>query len=268
MSAKTGGSMATLLMSVPLAAIPLMAIFGIPQFAPVVASPDDDEVTLGAPDRDHREGSSYRRRAADLLDDYEGSRTGGGLSDAPLYDAVGTDGQFTGDARDARRSGSAVRAAESASRPRPANDVRLYEGPAAARDTRAASWQDTERAAQSASDDASHAAPFDPESAVRFAETGGVAESERAPLNWREAARELDELGIEDYHLERGTDAQSFLFVCSFTPGDSPHVTLRFEAEAQEPLAAVSNVLDQVNVWLRRRFAASRRNGSGLGDQP
>jgi hypothetical protein len=146
--------------------------------------------------------------------------------------------------------------------------VRPYQESAAARGTRAARWQDRERAARSEADDAAHAAPFDPASAVRFSETGGVTEPDRAPLNWREAARELDELGIQDYHLERGTDAQTFLFVCSFTPGDSPHVTLRFEAEAQEPLAAVSNVLDQVNVWLRRRFAASRRTGSGSGDQP
>jgi hypothetical protein len=111
-------------------------------------------------------------------------------------------------------------------------------------------------------------APFDPGSAVRFSETGGIADPAQPPLTWREAARELEELGIQNFHLERGTEAQSFLFVCSFAPGDSPQVTLRFEAEAQDPLAAVSNVLDQVNVWLRRRFAASRSLGAAANEQP
>jgi hypothetical protein len=76
-------------------------------------------------------------------------------------------------------------------------------------------------------------------------------------LNWREASLRLHDLGIRDYHLERGASESSFLFVCIFSPGDSPQVIHRFESEADDPLVAVNHVLNQVDGWMRTRFAAS-----------
>ena len=38
MQARSGNPLATLMLSLPLMAIPLMAVFGVPQFVPVVAS--------------------------------------------------------------------------------------------------------------------------------------------------------------------------------------------------------------------------------------
>lgn len=51
MRGSAGGPLGALLMIAPLAAIPIFAIVGVPQFAPVVASPSDDEdfADLGAP---------------------------------------------------------------------------------------------------------------------------------------------------------------------------------------------------------------------------
>jgi hypothetical protein len=57
--------------------------------------------------------------------------------------------------------------------------------------------------------------------------------------------------------LERGSAEGTFLFVCVFSPGDTPHVTHRFEAEAEDPLIAVNRVVQQIDQWLRNRFAAS-----------
>lgn len=263
MSAKSGGSMATLLMSLPLAAIPLMAIFGIPQFAPVVASPEEDEVSLGEPvSRGRgREGRSYRRRAADLLEDYADSGDRSELRDAPPYDPADLGDQYdAGGREDLSNRGTALRAAEFESRSRRMPDPHAHDHRTAPRSERSA-----ETSTRASAGSVSQQAPFAAGSAARFAETGGVADSAQPPLTWRAAALELEELGIQDYHLERGADAQSFLFVCSFTPGGSPQVTLRFEAEAQEPLAAVSNVLDQVNAWLRRRFAATQGSAAASG---
>lgn len=60
---------ATILLMIPVLTVPALAIFGIPQFAPVVASPvgEGDEF-----DRDTRLGSSTRTSRAESFDDFEG----------------------------------------------------------------------------------------------------------------------------------------------------------------------------------------------------
>ena len=54
------GTIATLLLIIPVLSIPALAIFGIPQFAPVVASPLDEGLQ---PDRERRVGQSERPAA-------------------------------------------------------------------------------------------------------------------------------------------------------------------------------------------------------------
>ncbi|MBC8113731.1 MAG: hypothetical protein H7062_05095, partial [Candidatus Saccharimonas sp.] len=60
------GTFATLLLLIPVGAIPALAIFGIPQFAPVVASPLREG---HEGDREHRVGQSARAPADDLFHD-------------------------------------------------------------------------------------------------------------------------------------------------------------------------------------------------------
>ena len=43
MRSRSGHSLATLMLTLPLLAIPLMAVFGVPQFVPVIASSVRDE---------------------------------------------------------------------------------------------------------------------------------------------------------------------------------------------------------------------------------
>lgn len=232
MSAKGGGSLATFLFSIPLAAIPLMAIFGIPQFAPVVAGPNAGEDSQ-SPDGD------YRSRAADLLRPYEDLELSQPLSDAPAYKAGGVN---LGDPQESYRD----------------SDNSL--------DHRPQGFPE-----QSALDEAPQ---FDAaiESHDPWADDAGLdasaaADSAAAPpastsLTWREASRQLAEMGIEDYHLERGGADGAFLFVCSFAPAGAAHVTMRFEAESGDPLLAVADVLGQVDRWLRQRYAQSRVPGT------
>ena len=69
------------------------------------------------------------------------------------------------------------------------------------------------------------------------------------PVTWQGAIRRLNELEIRNFRLERGHRDNQFLFICSYTPSDSPQVSYRFEAQADEPLKAVEKVLEQIREW-------------------
>ncbi len=87
--------------------------------------------------------------------------------------------------------------------------------------------------------------------------------TQESSLSWQQATRQLTELGIQDYHLERGHEEGAFLFVCLFSPGDSQNVKHRFESEASDPLIAVNQVLNQINNWLGERYTTNRSLSSG-----
>lgn len=72
-------------------------------------------------------------------------------------------------------------------------------------------------------------------------------------LTWRQAVRQLNQLGIHEFRLEPGREPGDFYFACDFGPVGSPQVTRRFEAEASEPLQAVEIVLKQINDWSAHR---------------
>ena len=271
MSVRSGGSFGTLLMSVPLAAIPLMAIFGIPQFAPVAASPDDEEITLGEPQSERGGRDYHRRRSSDLLDRIDDRERPGPLSDAPVYDPFREEEEAIQEPADRGRQRRRAAIPESAS-PAGTADRSHSQALHATRnrtpERNANDWFNAADAADNTTELPESATPRSraADGAGRFTETGVREVDTPTQLTWREAARELSDRGIESYRLERGHDAESFLFVGTLTPGDAPHVIMRFEAEAVEPLAAVSNVLDQVDAWLRGRFAAGRDYPAGADE--
>lgn len=65
-------------------------------------------------------------------------------------------------------------------------------------------------------------------------------------LSWKTAIARLNQLGISHYQLEPGSDPSEFHFSCSLTLAENPRVTHRFEAQADDPLHAVSDVLAQI----------------------
>ncbi|MCA9006587.1 MAG: hypothetical protein KDA70_15045 [Planctomycetaceae bacterium] len=75
----------------------------------------------------------------------------------------------------------------------------------------------------------------------------------RDPVTWSAAVQKLNELGIRDYRLEPGARPNEFLFSCSYSPPHNPRVSRRFEAEALDPLMAVIKVLQQVDEWNQSR---------------
>jgi hypothetical protein len=73
--------------------------------------------------------------------------------------------------------------------------------------------------------------------------------------NWRAAADRLKELGIRKYRLESQIETQQFLFRCEYPTPETPHVTELFEAQADTPLGAVQQTLQQIEAWLQQRDA-------------
>jgi len=75
--------------------------------------------------------------------------------------------------------------------------------------------------------------------------------------SWENAAQQLQEMGIDDYRLERGHNGESYLFICQFAPGGDTRIIRRFEAEAAEPFDAVQQVLTQIGHWRERTDSSS-----------
>ena len=78
-------------------------------------------------------------------------------------------------------------------------------------------------------------------------------EAPRESLSWQGALRRLNELEIRNFRLEPSRQSNHFVFICSYTPTDSPRVSYRFEAESEEPLKAVEKVLAQIDEWQQQR---------------
>lgn len=282
------GTFATLLLMVPVLSIPALAIFGIPQFAPVVASPLDESPGR---DRERRVGQSARPANESFPED---------LEDAPSFGSEPIDRKSNvtpgrpGDSAPFTRSGRAVPnksstfdAAESRfnnTKPRGADE-------GAAADFRPSPFGEdsfktrpNDRPNNDARDnpfDSKQSAPpeFRPPQFQRTSMPGSgtsqpprafqrqpgsppegdadarpaVADAVAEPLTWPSAVRRLNELEIRNFRLQPGHRENQFVFICSYTPSDSPRVSYRFEAEADEPLKAVEKVLEQIVEWQQRR---------------
>lgn len=97
--------------------------------------------------------------------------------------------------------------------------------------------------------------PDPPEEAPEQETTPAVTEEEQVPgvneLTWQEATKRLRALGVgkSKQYFTYLEDSNSFLFTCSAIHMKDAKKTLRFEAEAEEPLLAVSQVLDKLEAW-------------------
>ena len=287
------GTFATLLLLIPVGAIPALAIFGIPQFAPVVASPLHEGHER---DREHRVGESARAPADDLFhDDTDFPARGDDASSAPgrVGDSVAVpqrDGQ-RGSWNDHESDNSAAEVSgrlpdwsrdSAVDDRRPANPLRdslRFDRRASGNGAATRNDSEPDRFASRAPEGNKEPAPqYEPGgSGIRRVEN--ETNDPRAPkgyqrqraetvertvpaprddtardaLTWQGALRRLNELEIRNFRLEPSRQANQFVFICSYTPSDSPRVSYRFEAESEEPLKAVEKVLAQIDEWQQRR---------------
>lgn len=258
------GSIATVLLLIPILAIPMLAVFGVPNFVPVVESPVAND----------------RRRSQDFDD-------APAFSPAPAWDeaefpaTVAEPGRDTawmdtdsaadrptrvpfGGAEDSRGEIRQAAVWDSAS-PR-ATDVGSAVDLGASQTTgfsnQSSGFSNTGASARSTTPSQPAAPPQQAQGAYRRppGEAGAVGTgsptmhpSGMNTLTWKSAVARLNELEIRNFRLEPGQQPGQFLFICSYTPQHSPRLSYRFEAEADEPLRAVEKVLDQIDNWTAAR---------------
>ena len=75
-------------------------------------------------------------------------------------------------------------------------------------------------------------------------------------LTWQEASNRLTDLRVSKYHLESGSTPGQFLFVCLFNHPTAPQVIHRFEAEGNDPLVAVNQVITKLDQWIAEESAS------------
>jgi len=281
----SNGPITTLLLLVPIILVPLLAVFGVPQFEPIAASRSSDE-QQNTWNLETDVGESARYSLDDLFAPIQDDSSGTGHASPNDPNNVG----FTDTWRDpflpqettfdtglGDRFGSTSPENALKQPPRPRRE------PNASQQT-SIRWIPPDQAREGWALDLNpstmgrpaHARPDDRnvvDSAERM-ETGsgqfdvslsdrtvkrslgngrGSAHPPQKPLTWRSAVDRLNELGIRHFQLEPGERADEFHFSCFFTPNDNPRVTIRFEAESTEPLRAVQKVLAQIETWSRQR---------------
>jgi len=275
MGAKIAGFLATLMLSVPLAAIGLMAVFGIPQLVPANGSPSStkDHVIRGVQNA-MGWGDSNAEKADNSFTEFDsapqfgettpdrgppsseyGNSRNQYASSAPARNAFDSEQSFPSASRDrnAVRNDTPLDRVNNAQSPRHWSDTPAMGNHGATNSAMLQQPVGFDSATSNVRSTESDARQFDRNGAFDSSSAGSHATS----LTWRQASLRLSEMGITKYHLERGAAEGSFLFVCMFSPGDAPHIVHRFESEADDPLVAVNQVLQQIDRWMQNRYAAT-----------
>lgn len=261
MRSRTGNPLSTLMFMVPLLGVPLMAIFGVPQFVPVIASSVSDDATQPMRTRPKSgvgESASATTSIADQLPQGNGLRGEQQFQDLfsspsrPRRDSRPIhDGESQGlDAKSVETPLSADNWWMQTSSEKPVSETTQKLNDLFGNTVATAEPTESHSRVRSAI-----ARPHDDQLAMRSSGTQLVSGFEKSNegLTWREAVHRLNELGIQEFRLEPGSQLGEFYFACQFTPHRDARVTRRFEAEAKEPLLAVQAVLRQIDEWLTRR---------------
>lgn len=242
MSSRAGSTFVTFLVSIPLAAMGLMAVFGVPPLASVIAASRG----LSDANRGFSEDDRGGRHSGDnQFEDWDSGT-------APEWKADGTDptdiAQDTGETPDRDDLGfSKLPRAEDRNDPRDSRQGR----PRSTREAFGAS----EPAEESSAKASSLLSPREgaKQRASEFA-LNSSGDLDSRPVSMKDSLKKLNSLGVKHYHLERGVDQDTWLFVCLFVPGDDTRVTRRFEAESDDPDRAAEETVKQIDDWLLKRF--------------
>lgn len=242
MRSSAQGSLATVLLLIPILAVPMLAIFGVPQLAPTVSSPYAESAASKKKDESEAPPFSPKNNGRDPFDQIA----------SHVADEVPEWGEDPAD--------TAARALADRRQTPPVPERRLRES---------APVEATESSPFAMVSDGNTAMPMADMAAGSYRRTRPAADENRPQprrpsartvvtvadpqLTWRDAVQKLNALEIRNFRLEPGQQPLQFLFSCSYTPRDNPRVSRRFEAEADEPLLAVEHVLEQIDTWRAAR---------------
>lgn len=230
--ANAAGAFSSVLMSLPLIAVPCLAVFGLPSIGPATAGADaEDPVVELAIENDLGTASSSLGTPTDaaafspIVDADRSSST----SDAtPFQSALSDQSEF------ARTSGHREAAANTA--------IGLSESTHAHQENSPPAGANSGSFAGIARNT---------EAAVR--ESIRPSQHDEAPVDsWEQVLARLNELGIRGFHLTNSDVPGMFYFSCNMAE-DGRNVTRRFEAEAATPVAAAEDVLGQIQACMATR---------------
>ena len=254
MRSQTGNSLSTLMFLVPLLGVPLMAIFGVPQFVPVIASSVSDQPTK--PLRTTRLSGGVGESAAPFVFEQSPSEFVPS-DDERLHDLFRPAARARRDSRPLHGDspGRETKFVETTLGADTWLTQTSAEAQAAEKNQTLNDLFGTASSSASRTEPRGRARPRVDEFSNRAKTAALMTESEHSNegLTWREAVRRLNALGIQEFRLEPGQQVGEFYFACEFAPDRDVRITRRFEAEAREPLLAVAAVLRQIDEWLPRR---------------
>ncbi len=300
MRSPLSGSIATCLIFVPLVAVPLLAVLGMPQLSSNAPGAVADDVKLAADDPTVASGNSdlvapvrvadsktepdavkREPRSVAKVDPFaEFSRDSDDSRSATSVN--GKSSQKRSESLEVKATGCRKERLLSVDRPR---DDHAASGPfyrpttGGSLDEQTAARSEGETPAKTtggrrALPEAAVVVALGSESATgtQTADASAEPRSSAAPpsasLNgsaWKRAVSRLNALGIRDYQLQPGEREGEFNFSCRFAARGNPRVIHRFEAEAADPLEAVNQVLRQLDDWRARhadRGQAARESAS------
>jgi hypothetical protein len=286
MRSPLSGSLATCLIFVPLVAVPLLAILGMPQLSTNAPASVGEDLKFAADETALAAGNADLLAPVRVSD----SKTDPSVPRGEVRTASAESDPFAEFGRDSDsgrgNKASAVRRLpqrrqrwpnEGNGLPQKAllstdrlNDDRAANAPAdgsssersledhseqgnpASPKTPGARRDLPEAQAVVALDTESVATASSPDSGARNGVAADLSSSSRS-LTWKRAVGRLNSLGIRDYQLQAGEREGEFNFSCRLNSRTNPRVIHRFEAEAADPLDAVNQVLRQIDEWKSRR---------------
>lgn len=251
------GLFATLLMLVPMTAVPIMAVVGIPQFVPQAVSSTERPVAFKPVVLESRAGRSaapftrtiaISSRSSDLFEPY--TSTGGDQAAVDWQDPLGGVRE--------RPSLRPAHLPDSRTETEPRDQIRQVAAEYSSRgpDSQTVPARYTSDPNPAPADDLFTPVASDHEPGSRYVRTASLRSESAASsapksssLTWQQASARLEELGIHHFDLVRGSRPGEFRFMCLVTSADDPRISRRFEAEAGDPLLAVERVLLQIENW-------------------
>ena len=238
------GAFSSILMTLPLIAVPCLAVFGLPSIGPASAEAEaeDASLELGVGDKlaaPSTLGTPQNSASFSPIVDAGGEAS---LSEATPFQAASSD-QPAFDRTSRHRDAAANTAA---GLDVSANVHEGNTGPPGSNQPPAGVLGDASGAAptETAFRDPAHEHHEHGSHEHGSHEHAADAAAESGP-SWETSLAKLNALGIRDFHLTNSEVPGQFYFSCSL-PGAGRNVTRRFEAEAATPVAAAEDVLQQV----------------------
>ena len=257
MRSRSGKTFVTFLMFIPLISIPLMAVFGIPEFSGVNR---DDPLGFSAESKSLTKSNLGQpfQLTGEIPEDnrsqpFESAKT------ATAHNLQGVN-PFEIAAQKTDHKGLKGWAVERQQQSSTANvhfkRSEFYQERSRTRDDNRQSLDDLDsiidKKTNHASEKSSNAA-----AAFSVSDHGKwdrISNATDHTSLWRAAIGKLQKIGIEDYTLKPGSSPKLFHFSCTI-PGNSnlrPRILHRFEAESEDPLHAIGDVIEQVEEWLQQ----------------